>query len=873
MNKRLIIKVQAIILAICVAFATMPTTAFAVSTTQNNENTSSTDTTDNTDVSGTIENEDTDTTTDIDNGNDSPISDESENTDDEQSENKEDSSESKVDNENSENGEDTKNADSSSEEVNKEENKDDENIEEEEEKEDEQQEDIPERKMGYRGVDDIKIPSVNDGSTLSNDKGTLPSSYDSRSSITSVKNQGYWGTCWSFSAIAMAEANLVKKGIADRSVDLSELQLAYFFYNSVVDELGNTKGDYNKALEASYLEQGGNSAFTTFALANWIGVTEEYKAPYEATTSESYALNSNLAYDDAYHMQNAYWINMTDITYVKSLIKEYGGVVTSYYSEEQDNRKITKYYNGNTHAYYYDGQFQTNHAVFLVGWDDNYSKSNFSKSPKSNGAWLVKNSWGSSEGDGGYFWLSYEDAALNNESSMGYVFDFEPADNYDHNYQYDGSSSVSGYGVFNGGSIANVFTAKGNPSGGAEKIEAVSFALYDVNVDYSIQIYTNLSNANDPASGTAMLSKPKTGRTSYVGYYTVKLDQPIEVAEGSSFSVVITLSKSNAARIYYFADESHSYDWIQFVNQTESGQSFQKTSSSHSWYDLNNIGATARIKAFTTNATLTQPTQISLNKTTLSLKAGESATLTAITAPIRVSNDYITWKTSNSSVATVDSNGKVTACGIGTAIITATTKNGISASCTVTGKLGKTTELKATQTTNQIKLSWKKQNGVSGYEIYRYDSNSKKYVKIATNSKASKNSYTDKSRAVGTTYQYKVRAYVKSKGKTTYGSYSNVLKTSTKTKAPTLKATAQSKKAKLTWYKIDGATGYEIYMSTKKNSGYSLIKTISKAKTVTYTKGGLSKKKTYYFKIRTYKTVSGEKIYSGYSKVVSVKIK
>jgi hypothetical protein len=187
--------------------------------------------------------------------------------------------------------------------------------------------------------------------------------------------------------------------------------------------------------------------------------------------------------------------------------------------------------------------------------------------------------------------------------------------------------------------------------------------------------------------------------------------------------------------------------------------------------------------------------------------------------------------------------------------------------------MGKVTGLTATQSTKSIKVTWTKQYGVSGYEIYRLNPDTKKYVKIATNSKASKNSYNDKSKEVATTYKYKVRAYAKIKGKKVYGSYSSVLQTSTKTSTPALSAQALSKSAKLTWEQIDGASGYEIYMSTKKSSGYSLVKTITKGKTTSYTKKSLTKKKTYYFKIRAYKKVAGVKIYSGYSKVKSVKAK
>lgn len=79
--------------------------------------------------------------------------------------------------------------------------------------------------------------------------------------------------------------------------------------------------------------------------------------------------------------------------------------------------------------------------------------------------------------------------------------------------------------------------------------------------------------------------------------------------------------------------------------------------------------------------------------------------------------------------------------------------------------------------------------------------------------------------------------------------------------------------AKLTWKKIKNATGYEVYQSMKKNSGYKKVKTITKNKTVTYKAGKLKKKKTYYFKIRTYRKAGGTTYYGNYSNVKKMKVK
>ena len=91
---------------------------------------------------------------------------------------------------------------------------------------------------------------------------------------------------------------------------------------------------------------------------------------------------------------------------------------------------------------------------------------------------------------------------------------------------------------------------------------------------------------------------------------------------------------------------------------------------------------------------------------------------------------------------------------------------------------------------------------------------------------------------------------------------------------PAIKSlTAGKKKATVKWGRVTGASGYVIYRSTKKSSGYKAVKTITRGGTVSFTNKKLKKGKRYYFKIRAYRTVSGKRVYSTYSAVKSVKVK
>ena len=177
--------------------------------------------------------------------------------------------------------------------------------------------------------------------------------------------------------------------------------------------------------------------------------------------------------------------------------------------------------------------------------------------------------------------------------------------------------------------------------------------------------------------------------------------------------------------------------------------------------------------------------------------------------------------------------------------------------------------LKSTVTKDTIKLSWNKIAGVTGYKIYKYNSSTKKYTLVAT---TSKNSYTIKKLSSGTTYVYYVKAYQKYNDKDYLSNKYTKITTATKPDTPTLKVTAGKKAATLNWSKEIG-TGYVVYMATSKNGTYSKIATVKGVAKVSYVKKSLTTGKTYYFKVRAYKTVGDQTLYGSYSSIKSVKVK
>lgn len=175
----------------------------------------------------------------------------------------------------------------------------------------------------------------------------------------------------------------------------------------------------------------------------------------------------------------------------------------------------------------------------------------------------------------------------------------------------------------------------------------------------------------------------------------------------------------------------------------------------------------------------------------------------------------------------------------------------------------------SSNTSSSVTLKWSKATGATGYYVYEYNaSKGKPSKKVAT---VTKNTATIKKLSAGTDKIYSIYSYVKVGSKTYMSAQYINVSAGTTTKTPAIKKlTTGGSAVQLTWKSVKGATGYTVYYATSKKGKY---KKFGDASGLTAYVSGLKAKRTYYFKIRTYRNIGGKIYYSSYSSVKSIKVK
>ena len=330
----------------------------------------------------------------------------------------------------------------------------------------------------------------------------LPASYDLRSRyrISSIRNQGRYGTCWAFGALTAMESALLPEDSYTFSVD----------HMSMSNSFKMTQYD------------GGEYTMGMAYLAAWQGPVYEKDDPYGDG-------KTNKDLEAVKHVQEMRIIASKDIAAIKEAVFKYGGVQTSLYSSLQNANSSSRYYNKETNSYCYIGTAKPNHEVVIIGWDDNYSKENFSIPIEDDGAFICQNSWGENFGDGGIFYVSYYDTNIGTHNVVYTRVD--DADNYDNIYQSDLCGWVGKMG-YDKESIygANVFTAEKD-----EDVVAASFYATAPDTEYKVFVVDNFVNENSFEDKVLVAE----GTVKDAGYYTIDFGKDIAVKAGQKYAVVI----------------------------------------------------------------------------------------------------------------------------------------------------------------------------------------------------------------------------------------------------------------------------------------------------------------------------------------------
>ena len=320
---------------------------------------------------------------------------------------------------------------------------------------------------------------------------TAPVSFDLRTGgyVTSVKDQSSCGSCWSFATYGSLESSILMDGGSVEDFSENHLKNYHGFDIDPCD--------------------GGLHSFSQAYLTRGSGPVDESDDPYHP-------------YDDRpspggapqYYVRESLHLD-TDAE-IKDALTVHGALYTALYWDDA-------YFQAADATYYYDGTATSgNHAVTLVGWDD--SKVTAASSP---GAWLTRNSWGSSFGDDGYFWISYQDVLGGNWAVS--FHDAATSDTFNNVYYHDEFGDVT---QFSSSYAFNAFTPIAD-----ESLGAVQFWTHADGAGYEVRIYDTF------AAGTLSgLLASETGTHAYAGQHTVDLSSLVPLTLGDTFYVYLNIT-------------------------------------------------------------------------------------------------------------------------------------------------------------------------------------------------------------------------------------------------------------------------------------------------------------------------------------------
>ncbi len=361
---------------------------------------------------------------------------------------------------------------------------------------------------------------------------SIPSQYNLKDHINLlVSNQESLGLCNLFANTKSLETNFALK--YGDYIDLSERYIDY----KTSTEFGGTR---NIGSLDNYIG-GDGMGFEDIPVFQTKGVPSEEDVPYRDYSVDEYSIIENANCK----VRASSMVEFPDLSLVLNEDK-YKNIIKAHIMQFGSlNVPVAtpswNIMNSNTYGYNIiaDPAQVTGlagHAVSLVGWDDNYSKDNFTEKPLHDGAWIVLNSWGESWGDNGYFYISYESYRFGNQ--LFGVINSEPSKNENEIFNNENFLSHSGRG-FSNSYLSQVFDVNSNSD---VYLSKVYFCSRLTTTKFDLYLQTDLS---------------ETEHLGYVDSETqvLTLENPIKI-NGDSFRIIV---KNTQGQSFAFADGSNTY--------------------------------------------------------------------------------------------------------------------------------------------------------------------------------------------------------------------------------------------------------------------------------------------------------------------------
>lgn len=393
---------------------------------------------------------------------------------------------------------------------------------------------------------------------------SLPARFDLRDEhrLTPVKDQGNAGTCWAFATTGSLESCL----LPEETWDFSE--------NNFKNLLS---ADCPEGFDRSP-DGGGNQLMSTAYQSRWSGPVSAYEDPYNPSQASCDMFKVEK------HLTRVVFIpdrtDAMDNDNLKTGIMNYGAVFSSMYFDNG-------YYNDATAAFYAPAGGPPNHAICLVGWDDNIAAALFKSKPPGNGAFIVRNSWGSEWGQEGYFYISYYDIWIGKSNALFCTSQTPGA--ADRIFQYDPLGWVTSFGFNNDTAyFSNIFEADSNLS-----LTGCGFYTAAADSTYTITVFLD-DKPSQPGTGHQV--KTADGTTEDPSYFVHTFDAPIGVRKGQSFTLMVKLITPEWT---YPIPASIPLPGYSSRSQSKPGQGFV-SKNGKSWSDMYNVqeNGSVCLKAF-----------------------------------------------------------------------------------------------------------------------------------------------------------------------------------------------------------------------------------------------------------------------------------